>query len=210
MSKRFEEIEMSIAKQGKRLLPEFTMDHLGTSFEVVLVHSVWKEAEDIIIPEEFGLYKVIARYRVLDSRKLTGGDIKYLRKSLGFKAKDLASALDISPEYLSRCEGDEKIMSSQMEKLLRLVVLTELEQAGSTSAKSARRVLRPALIAKWAEDVRHVMKMKIQPVALAGETMTYRLQHNPTPHVSPANVDRVLPLAARDEWEGTQLACAYA
>ena len=170
---------MSIGAQEGHLLPQFTMDHLGTSFKVILVDSVReigsdKDDPEIIIPDESGLHKAISWQRAIDPRKLTGGDIRYLRKSLGMKAKELAASLDISPEYLSRCEAGTKVMAGNVEKMLRLTILLEifyvLDKATERNCSQALR----ARVKAGMSIMRHLVReMKIKPVSDANSVTTY-------------------------------------
>jgi DNA-binding transcriptional regulator YiaG len=114
---------------GLSILPEYTVDNLGISFKVILVNSVecsvGSEGPEISIPDFQGLMKKVAITRAAHPLKLKGGDVRFLRKTLGLKGKDLASRLDITPEHLSRCETGEKVLSTSSEKVLRTLVLVE-------------------------------------------------------------------------------------
>jgi DNA-binding transcriptional regulator YiaG len=119
----------AIVQDVDDILPEYAVDNLGASFKVILVDSA-RYVYDmdigeycISIPDEQGLLHSIAVVRAVHPLKLAGPDIRFLRKSLGFKSKDLAEHLDISPEHLSRCEKGEKVLSPNSEKLLRLLIL---------------------------------------------------------------------------------------
>jgi DNA-binding transcriptional regulator YiaG len=121
---------MSMEKQNApSILPEYTLDDLGTSFKVILVNSVecreGPKGREVFVPEQHALMKQIALHRAFHPAKLKGGDIKFLRKNLGMKSKDLAVKLDISPEHMSRCESGDKVLSPNSEKVLRTLVLLE-------------------------------------------------------------------------------------
>lgn len=110
-------------------LPEYTLDDLGTSFKVVLVNSVERRLSsrgpEVFIPDFQGLMKQVAVSRAMHPLKLKSGDIKFLRKNLGMKSKELAAKLDISPEHMSRCESGDKVLAPNSEKVLRSLVLLE-------------------------------------------------------------------------------------
>jgi DNA-binding transcriptional regulator YiaG len=121
---------MSNGKQNVGcVLPEYTVGNLGTSFKVILVDSAQRipgdNGADIFIPDYQGLVKQIAVSRAAHPLKLKGGDIRFLRKTLGLKAKELAGKLDISAEHLSRCEAGDKTLSPNSEKVLRTLVILE-------------------------------------------------------------------------------------
>jgi DNA-binding transcriptional regulator YiaG len=198
---------MTVTLQQREPLAELKLDELGTSFSVMLVNSAWKVGKDLVIPSQFALYKSLARFRVLDGRKLTGGDIAFLRKTLGFKGKDFASELDITPEYLSRCESGDKVLSSQIEKLLRLFVLSRLLVIAEESAQLTRRALPASTKAKWADDVSYVIGLRITAVSDADVTYEYRLKHCPSDSSEAAKAEHFVPIAIYDEWDRTAAAC---
>ena len=134
---------MSTNKQGASgALTEYVLDDLGTSFKVKLHNSVERrvgpKGPEIFIPDYHGLMKQIAISRASFPGKLTAGDIKFLRKSLGLKSKDLASKLDITPEHMSRCEAGFKVLSPNSERVLRLIVLQEAIYVARKALEDAR------------------------------------------------------------------------
>jgi DNA-binding transcriptional regulator YiaG len=114
-------------------LPEYIPDNLGAPFKVVLKNSVRQlvdektgEIQQTIIPNPRGLLQRIAITRLLIARKLSGQEIKFIRKSLRIKATDLSEMIGVSPEHLSRCEAGERVLSIGVEKCLRMAVLLEV------------------------------------------------------------------------------------
>lgn len=113
------------------VLPEYVAEHLNSPFKVVLKNSVRLISDDrgntkkIIIPNPRGLLKQVAITRLLYPRKLSGADIKFIRKSLKIKAIELAEMLGITPEHLSRCESGERVLSPGVEKCMRLSVILD-------------------------------------------------------------------------------------
>ena len=113
------------------VLPEYVADHLGAPFEIVLCKSV-KQTKDndgnvikTTIPNPRGLLRQIAISRLTHPRKLSGKDIKFVRKALSIKAKELADMISVGPEHFSRCETDKAVLSPGIEKFLRLSVLVD-------------------------------------------------------------------------------------
>lgn len=115
---------------SEHIVSAYESNGLGTPFRVVLHHAVKAETcakcgnvLGTYIPDLNGLLYAVTFSRALDSRKLVGEDVRFIRKAMGWKAKDLAKHLGISAEYLSRCENGQKMMSEGIEKLFRLYVL---------------------------------------------------------------------------------------
>src|SRR5690242_459562 len=113
-----------------RVVDRFEASDLGAPFKVVLNHSV-KVTYDVAtgevvsykIPDLDGLLWAVVITRILHPRKLFGADIKFIRKALGLKQKELASKIDLTIEHLSRCETNTLVMSPGSEKLFRIFAL---------------------------------------------------------------------------------------
>jgi putative transcriptional regulator len=75
------------------------------------------------IPRMSELHRLIALTLVRKSSGLTGTELRFLRKHLGYSGVDLAKRLDVTPEHLSRWENDAAPMSAMAERLIRLMVV---------------------------------------------------------------------------------------
>jgi DNA-binding transcriptional regulator YiaG len=120
---------------GARVVDQFEATDLGAPFKVVLKDSVKvvsdSETGELIsytIPDPDGLLRVVTLARVLHSRKLSGADIRFLRKAIGVKQKDLAKAIEISPEHLSKVEAGSLPLGPGSEKLLRIFLAKTAHQ----------------------------------------------------------------------------------
>lgn len=113
--------------QPSCVVEEFEAKDLGAPFKVFLDNSVkvvtdekTGEVLSYTIPDLPGLIQIVVMTRLLHPRKLTGADIKFVRKAIGFKQKDLASKIELTVEHLSRCETDTHPISPASEKLFRI------------------------------------------------------------------------------------------
>jgi len=109
-----------------QLVHRYLFDTLGAPFAVTLVDSVTVSIdpatgkEMVQVPDLCGLVKAVVRSRVAMTQKLSGEELKFIRKALGLKAKSIADFLEIAPEHLSRCEAGTKVLSGAVEKLFRV------------------------------------------------------------------------------------------
>ena len=109
-----------------RVVESYVFDTLGAPFRVVLEDSVTVSVdavtgeERVSIPDITGLMREIVRCRVLDPIKLSGPEVRFVRRSLNLPANKLAEFLDVQPEHYSRCEAGSRVLSSMAERLLRL------------------------------------------------------------------------------------------
>jgi len=113
----------------RRLIKYEASGLLGTPFPVVLHDAVDEkycgncgEVLGHIVPDPKSLIAVVAVLRAANPQKLTGKEIRFLRKSLARKAKDFAGDISLSAEQLSRFENDKQPASEVYEKLVRLTV----------------------------------------------------------------------------------------
>jgi putative zinc finger/helix-turn-helix YgiT family protein len=72
------------------------------------------------IPYPEKLAAAAAVYRSMIPEKLSGKEIRFIRKSLGYTAKEMAAALEIAPETFSRWENGHAAINPSSERLLRI------------------------------------------------------------------------------------------
>lgn len=152
---------------------QFEATDLGAPFKVVL-HDAVKVTKDAVtgemlayaIPDLEGLIAVVVISRALHPRKLGGADIKFIRKALSMKQKDLAAKLELSAEHLSRCETGALPMAPSSEKLLRILSLKSATKLHKMKPGSARTTLEDAVD-------RVFDAIKTQPVFDATDGLTF-------------------------------------
>jgi len=89
-------------------------------------------AEEVAIPRVEALHRLIAQAVIRRPHRLTPGEIKYLRKWLGWSGVDFARRMGTTPETVSRWEQGRVPMSPQADRLLRLMVTTRAPIADYT------------------------------------------------------------------------------
>ena len=95
------------------VVDQFDAEDFGAPFKILLKDSVSVTTDadgnmlSYTIPDPEGLMRVIVLTRILNRRKLSGKDIKFLRKAVCVMQKDLAVAIEILPETLSRYEAEK-------------------------------------------------------------------------------------------------------
>jgi hypothetical protein len=151
---------------------------LGAPFRVYLKNGVKSEADPATgkavtsITDLPGLVAAVVRSRVLHPRKLAAKDLKFIRSVLGLKGKDLATAVELSAEFYSRCEAGQKAMSGPTEKVYRgyVFLLTYLKDRGVRVAlkekiEADKKEVRPEDAQKALSEIRTLFfDMKINPV----------------------------------------------
>jgi DNA-binding transcriptional regulator YiaG len=114
----------SASGEGGRVLPEFLDKLMG--IRLLLINSAFEATQDgetaPIVPDVIGLEAAAAVARVTIAAKLSGKEIRILRKALGVRAAALAEFLDVTPETFSRWENGKETISNNAERILRLRV----------------------------------------------------------------------------------------
>lgn len=102
---------------------------LGAPFPVTLTGGVKEKycnqcgaTKGHLLKDPLQLIAMVAVLRACNDMKLNGSEVRFLRKSMSYKAKHLAEKLDLAPAHLSRIENDKVPMSLVYEKLLRAAV----------------------------------------------------------------------------------------
>lgn len=103
---------------------------LMAPFTVLLENAVTEQTcgacgapSSIYVPDMEGLLHAVVFARACVSRKLSGQEIRFMRRAMGWKAKDLAKELGVSAEFLSRCENGSKVLGETTEKLFRIFAI---------------------------------------------------------------------------------------
>ncbi len=80
--------------------------------------------EGIAIPRIAQLHRTLAEHFVKQHRMLAPAEIRFLRKHVGFGSIDLAAAMGVTRETVSRWESGGQPMGAVADRLLRLLVVT--------------------------------------------------------------------------------------
>ena len=77
--------------------------------------------EDVVIPRLDSLHRVLAEGLVRKPKRLTGAEVRFLRKTVGWSGKDLANLMHVDPATLSRWETGKENVGAQSDMLVRLL-----------------------------------------------------------------------------------------
>jgi DNA-binding transcriptional regulator YiaG len=102
------------APTGGRILPAYVDRLMGV--RALLIESAFEVEHDgtkgIVVPDVNGLQIAAAVARAIVPAKLTGKEIRFLRKAIGMRAADLARFLDVTAETMSRWENDREVINT--------------------------------------------------------------------------------------------------
>jgi len=113
------------------------------------------------IPRIKELHLMIGKYIVCQEESLTGAEIRFLRKELGLKARDMAEYLSVTPQAYSKWENSHNRISPVYDKQLRLLYVLNAEEKFG-------RVLH--------EGIRFLQRLKLSQTASSDSTAEHRLE----------------------------------
>ena len=109
------------------LLETYTEELSGLPYPILLINSVTEkrdaETGEVLghgIRNLPGLLAAAGLARLLEPVRLSGQELKFVRKTLDLKAKELAEAVNITPETLSKMENDHDGIGEYSERMIRL------------------------------------------------------------------------------------------
>jgi len=132
------------------------------------------ESINVSIPKIKQLHQVIGLSLCCQPERLTGKEIRFLRKDLRLKAMDFAKVLSIDPATLSRYENEHESPGDQTEKLIRSTYLHTVgnaltEQVGFNYLELFKNIAtRPANRAKHIEINPMEWLNKVVPASCGG------------------------------------------
>jgi putative zinc finger/helix-turn-helix YgiT family protein len=98
--------------------------------------------EIVTIPNIKGLHLAIGRNLVCKEEMLTAAEVRFLRKELKLKSKDMEAVLSMKPDTYLRWENDNQSVSPICDKQLRLVyILNVTEEEGRFPHKNIRGMM---------------------------------------------------------------------
>ena len=118
--------------------------------------------EEMVIPRLAQLHRLIATRVAEKEPRLTGAEIRFLRKHLGWSQPDFAATMGVTETTVSRWENEREPMGAVAERLLRLMALRDrpmsdypnerLADVAKTDAQAVHLRLEP-IQSGWRESV---------------------------------------------------------
>jgi putative transcriptional regulator len=89
------------------------------------------------------LHLLIGKNIVCKKELLRGSEVKFLRKEIGMKSKDMSDALSIEPETYSRWENGKQTLAACHDKTLRMIyVMNASEKFGKVLSQDFQSILQ--------------------------------------------------------------------
>lgn len=80
---------------------------------------------EVVIPNIEQLHQAIAEAVIGKKARLAAGEVRFLRKHLGWSGADFALHMGVTPETVSRWENGREPIGPVADRLLRLMVVTK-------------------------------------------------------------------------------------
>lgn len=81
--------------------------------------------QQLVLPRVTELHRAIALAVVRTNARLSGEEIRFLRKYMGFSGADFAARMGVDPSTVSRWENGHEPIGSLADRLLRLMVVRD-------------------------------------------------------------------------------------
>jgi DNA-binding transcriptional regulator YiaG len=111
-----------------------------------------------------GLIAAVAMARVATAQKLSGNDVRFLRKALGWSSRELAAKLEVRGETVSRWENEKEPIGPTSEKLLRLMVAEFLSDKAPALEVDRKRIASMRL--RTVPRASKPIEMRFRPVEM--------------------------------------------
>ena len=120
------------------------------------------EEEEVVIPNIENLHSLIVKIIASQKQKLLPEEIRFLRTFLGFSGSDFANKIGVSPETVSRWEKGKVSMKPTVERLLRVLILSnkgpfrdyeELSDFGTQNSRISKKIICISKKNNWIQDI---------------------------------------------------------
>ena len=125
----------------------------------------------VSIPRMEDLHRVIGGSLCVKRKGLlTANEIKFLRKDLHLKSKDLAAVLGVTPETVSRWENDQASVGESQDRLLRAIYM-------NYASEQANNVVCHGIVKMFAElppqrkQIKSSKRLELNPTDWIGARM---------------------------------------
>ncbi len=81
--------------------------------------------QQVVLPRVTELHRAIALAVVRTNARLSGAEVRFLRKYMGFSGADFAARMGVDPSTVSRWENGHEPIGSLADRLLRLMVVRD-------------------------------------------------------------------------------------
>ncbi len=149
---------MSVGKDKVRYVQvrEYQEELLGLPYPVTLRGGVVREVDaatgetlGYAITDLDGLVAAVAMIRALHDVKLSGDEIRFMRKAVDMSAKSLANKIDVDPSTFSRWENGIQTMNEHIERIFRLYICDTLAERAPAIDYVSREIATMKIVKAW-------------------------------------------------------------
>lgn len=142
----------------QRIVPEHREDLLGLPYPVLIKNAVIEKVDGATgevlaraIPDLDGLVASVAMIRALTPVKLSGEEIRFLRKAIGATAREVADTINVDPATFSRWETGAQGIGEYVERLLRHHISETLAPRAPAVDFDPSRITTMRILPAWPE-----------------------------------------------------------
>lgn len=108
------------------------------------------------IPHINDLHLLIGKNIVCKKELLSGQEVRFLRKEIGMKGKEMAAALSIEAETYSRWENGKKVASCHDKALRMIYVMNASELTGTVLSQDSHSILNDIAVKEAPKKTKRV------------------------------------------------------
>jgi transcriptional regulator with XRE-family HTH domain len=162
---------MNAMETTTRVLERYEENLLGLPYPVTLINAAEEVAHPktgeilgIAVPGVEELAAAVALALCLMPVRLTGAEVRFIRRTLGMSGQELAEAVGMDPATLSRWEHDKQAVGGWADKAIRMAAVLQLQDRapGANIHPEDVVTLRPAPRAPDAHPVIEVHRAQTE------------------------------------------------
>jgi transcriptional regulator with XRE-family HTH domain len=136
-----------------RILERYEEHLMGLPYPVVLLDAA-EEITDpddgsvigVAVPDAEELAAAVALSLCFMPARLTGAEVRFIRRVLGMTGQDLAAAVEMDPATLSRWENGKQSVGGWADKAIRMAAVLQLQDRAPGSNQHPEDVVRLRLV----------------------------------------------------------------
>lgn len=148
-----------------KVLEEYVVDTLGLPYPIVVRGAVVERRDrasgEVLghrIPDLDGLIAAVAVMRALVPVRLSGPELRFMRKATALGSAEFAEAVGLNPSSYSRYENDKDEMGGFVEQIVREKICEELKDQAPAIDYEPKKIIGMRMLREWEGEPRFIFE----------------------------------------------------